>query len=94
MTGTACICTSRQRNHQSKHERQFRLQCSGDSYGGNVFELAPTATGWTETVFANFCSDTGPGGVEGIVFDASGTLYGITYAGGTYGGGAASKIAP
>ena len=68
--------------------------CSGDSYGGNVFELASTAAGWTETVFANFCSDTGPGGAEGIVFNPSGTLYGITYAGGTYGGGAAFKITP
>jgi uncharacterized repeat protein (TIGR03803 family) len=68
--------------------------CSGDSYGGNVFELAPSATGWTETVVANFCSDTGPGGAEGIVFDASGILYGIAYAGGTDGGGAAFEITP
>lgn len=70
------------------------ISCSGDSYAGNVFELTPTSSGWTENVFANFCSDTGPGGAEGLVLNNSGNVFGVTFAGGTYGGGAAFEIIP
>ena len=51
---------------------------------GVVFELTPTAGGWTQTVLYAFT-----GGADGaypsgpVVFDASGNLYGGTSAGGT-----------
>lgn len=57
--------------------------------GGTVFELSPTASGWTETVLYNFCSiqqnnycldSEGPG--WGVTFDKSGNLYGTTDMGG------------
>jgi uncharacterized repeat protein (TIGR03803 family) len=60
----------------------------GGAYGGGtVFELSPTASGdWTEKILYNFqfgylCTT----GCEpnGIIFDASGNLYGTTYSGGT-----------
>jgi uncharacterized repeat protein (TIGR03803 family) len=61
----------------------------GGAFGdGVVFELTPGTNGtWTETVLYSFCSlsgcadGAGPG--SGLIFDASGNLYGTTVAGGT-----------
>jgi uncharacterized repeat protein (TIGR03803 family) len=58
----------------------------GGAYNeGSVFELTPTATGWSESVIYSF-----PGGASGfnpnyagVVVDSSGNLYGTTYSGGT-----------
>jgi uncharacterized repeat protein (TIGR03803 family) len=55
----------------------------GSSNSGIVFELSPTAEGWTETALYNF-SGGGDGGypIAGVVFDKEGNLYGTTLRGG------------
>jgi hypothetical protein len=65
-------------------------------FAGTVFELKLTKSGkWGETTLDSFCySDPGGGGVQGVIFGKSGNLYGTTYAGSTYGGGAAFEIKP
>jgi len=57
----------------------------GDYDNGMVFELTPTATGWTQTVLYSFNPNgvDGFGATGGLVFDASGNLYGTTEFGGT-----------
>ena len=60
---------------------------------GVVFELSPSSNGglWTETVLYTFCGDRKrgcPDGEEpagGVIFDASGNLYGTTEGGGSHG---------
>lgn len=54
----------------------------GASDAGTVFEMTPTADGWTETVIHNFSGDDGAGPMAGLIFDASGNLYGTTASGG------------
>jgi uncharacterized repeat protein (TIGR03803 family) len=56
---------------------------------GTLFELTPAAGGtWTEQVLHNFGSGTdGTNPVAGLIFDATGNLYGTTTAGGSNGGG-------
>jgi uncharacterized repeat protein (TIGR03803 family) len=55
---------------------------------GAVFELTPNRarTAWTETVLYSFCAKTnctdGSEPNAGLIMDASGSLYGTTYAGG------------
>jgi uncharacterized repeat protein (TIGR03803 family) len=62
---------------------------------GTVFKLAPDGT---ETVLHNFCSKSacsdGYGPVGDVIRDSSGNLYGTTYIGGAYNGGAVFKLAP
>jgi uncharacterized repeat protein (TIGR03803 family) len=81
------------------------LDSSGNLYGttagggvyfnGTVFELTPgNAGGWTETVLHNFNFSDGISPYAGLVFDASGNLYGATYAGGTYGYGTVFELTP
>ena len=57
---------------------------SGGAYNqGSVFELMPSAGGWTETVLYNFTGGTDGGQpTANVVFDASGRLHGTTSAGG------------
>jgi uncharacterized repeat protein (TIGR03803 family) len=63
----------------------------GGAYGyGSVFQLAPGVGGtWNETVLYSFCSTSGcqdgayPG--SGLVFSASGSLFGTTVDGGAFG---------
>jgi uncharacterized repeat protein (TIGR03803 family) len=54
-------------------------------YGcGTVFELSPTANGWTEQILYNFDEGTnGQNPYAGLIFDSSGRLYGTTEYGGT-----------
>jgi uncharacterized repeat protein (TIGR03803 family) len=64
---------------------------SGCNYGcGTVFQLAPGARDtWTETVLHSF-SNNGMDGYEpygGLIFDATGNLYGTTFSGGGTGCG-------
>jgi uncharacterized repeat protein (TIGR03803 family) len=66
------------------------LDASGDLYGttagggarggGTVFELAPGAGGWTQTVLYSFCNQQGCVGLPqaGVVMGQSGNLYGTT----------------
>ena len=64
----------------------------GTTYGGGiynagtVYELSPTANGWTKSVLYNF-SGLNDGGYPagGVVFDNAGNLYGVTYLGGVDG---------
>jgi hypothetical protein len=77
---------------------------TGDGIGGGtVFKLAPSAIAggaWTETVLYSFCSRTGcsdgANPFAGLIFDASGALYGTTAqgGGGTPFGGTVFKLTP
>jgi len=50
---------------------------------GTVFELTPKAGGsWTKKVLLNFNFKNGALPLGGLIFDASGNLYGTTYRGG------------
>jgi len=54
---------------------------------GTVFELSPSAGGWTETIIAKFRGgsggDAGAAPEAGVIFDAAGNLYGTTINGGS-----------
>src|SRR5260370_1173244 len=71
-------------------------------YGGTVFKLAPTGTGWTETVLYRFCPQGGSNCSDGaapssgLIMDGAGNLYGTTARGGAGGsfGGTVFKLAP
>jgi uncharacterized repeat protein (TIGR03803 family) len=67
--------------------------------GGNgvVFELSPAADGsWSETILHSFANNGKDGlqPVGGLIFDASGNLYGTTTAGGTLGLGSVFELQP
>jgi uncharacterized repeat protein (TIGR03803 family) len=71
----------------------------GSHAGGTVFKLAPSGTGWSETVLYNFCSQTNcPDGYApqgSLILDGSGYLYGIASAGGNSQNlGLAYRLAP
>ena len=54
------------------------LSCDFSQGCGTVFELSPSGAGWTETTLYTFesTSDVGTNPIAGLVFDASGNLYG------------------
>jgi uncharacterized repeat protein (TIGR03803 family) len=62
---------------------------------GVVFELTPSDGGWTESVLYSFAGGA-DGGTPygGLVIDASGNLYGTTYAGGATGQGTVFELIP
>jgi len=68
----------------------------GASSAGTVFQLAPNSDGtWTESVLYTFTGGSdGANPYAGVVFDATGTLYGTTYGGGTQGLGVVYKLTP
>ncbi len=70
----------------------------GGLYGnGTVFKLVPdTGDGWKESVINNFGSKNGDGTdpTAGLIFDASGALYGTTYEGGANGYGTIFTLTP
>jgi len=75
--------------------------CTQDSGCGTVFELSPSATGWTEQVLYNFCTTgnqyTCPDGslpYAGLISDSSGNLYGTTTYGGTGTYGTVFRLSP
>jgi uncharacterized repeat protein (TIGR03803 family) len=57
------------------------------NYCGTVYELSPSANGWTETVLYTFCYQAnctdGADPWAGLILDHSGNLYRTTIAGGT-----------
>ena len=69
---------------------------SGPNYGGIIFELAPSGSGWTEsTLYAfSFQNDGGYWPRYGVTFDAAGNMYGSTPNGGTDGGGTVFQLQP
>jgi uncharacterized repeat protein (TIGR03803 family) len=72
---------------------------SGGANGyGVVYELSPPASGqtaWTETVLYSFANNPdGANPVNGLIWDASGNLYGVTYNGGVNGNGTIFELTP
>ncbi len=70
---------------------------TGDQYGPpliTVFELSPNANGtWTENRLWAFTGGTEPLNIRaGVIFDASGNLYGTSLYGGAYGCGTVFKL--
>jgi uncharacterized repeat protein (TIGR03803 family) len=64
----------------------FGTTVSGGGGYGVVFELTPSATGYTETVLHSFPLGQDPTS-GGLIMDKNGNLYGETAGGGTYGDG-------
>jgi len=62
---------------------------------GTVYELSPNGSGWTEKVLYSFqCGADGESPVGGLIFDASGNLYGTTSFGGAGKGGTVFELTP
>ena len=71
----------------------------GGAYGqGTVYELTPSASGWTLKTLYSFQNTKGSqdGGqpYAGLIFDQSGNLYGATTKGGANGGGTVFELTP
>lgn len=70
---------------------------SGGSSGfGTVFELTSDSAGWSEQLLHNFSisSTDGRQPLSGLIFDASGNLYGTTQKGGTDNSGTVFEVNP
>lgn len=63
---------------------------------GTVFELSPSGDNWNLSTIYGFSGGDGsyPGPDGGVIMDASGNLYGTTYAEGFYGLGSVFKLTP
>jgi uncharacterized repeat protein (TIGR03803 family) len=81
------------------------FDASGNLYGttafggaladGTVYELTPkTDGGWAQTVLFGFNGADGSQPLAGLIFDASGNLYGTTSVGGTYNYGTVFELSP
>ena len=67
----------------------------GNSDAGVVYELTPSNGGWTESVLYDFTGGNDGGQpFGGLIFDASGNLYGTTTLAGVYNQGTAFKLTP
>jgi uncharacterized repeat protein (TIGR03803 family) len=65
----------------------------GTSQGGTVFELMPAKSGkWQEKILYSFSNESEP--LAPVVFDATGSLYGTTFYGGTYSDGTVFSLTP
>src|ERR1039458_3780536 len=60
---------------------------SGVYGGGTVFELTPSAGGWTEKIIYSFTGGSDGGLPDSLLLGQDGNLYGTTYYGGDGGGG-------
>jgi uncharacterized repeat protein (TIGR03803 family) len=88
------------------HDTAFVFDAAGNLYGstglggaygnGAVFELTPNADGtWTESVLYSFTGGSdGASPWAGVIFDASGNLYGGACNGGDYGAGLVFMLTP
>ena len=67
----------------------------GPNGDGTVFKIAKTGTGYasTPTTLVSFNGTNGEGPLSGLIADAAGDLFGMTYGGGTNGDGTVFKIA-
>jgi uncharacterized repeat protein (TIGR03803 family) len=61
---------------------------------GNVFQLTPSGSGWTENVLYNFHGTDGAHPYPGPMFDQSGNIYGATADLGPHNGGTVFKLTP
>jgi uncharacterized repeat protein (TIGR03803 family) len=68
----------------------------GPNGGGAVYELSPSSGGWTEQVLHSFSREGSDRGYvsAGVIFDASGNLYGTTAFGGPHGSGTVYELSP
>jgi uncharacterized repeat protein (TIGR03803 family) len=64
----------------------------GSHNDGTVFQLSPAGGNWSETVLYSFGGNDGSQPVGGLIFDASGNLFGTTENGGLAGGGVAFEL--
>ncbi len=65
----------------------------GGPYGvGTIYKLTPTAGFWTRTVLHTFAGTDGAYPFGGLAIDKSGTLYGTSDSGGTFGYGNVYKL--
>jgi len=66
----------------------------GAENGGTVFEMTPTHQGWTENILYSFNPNNQDAyePFAGLIFDATGDLYGTTVDGGALGGGTAFEL--
>lgn len=72
-------------------------ETAGPLGGGTVFKLSPNPDGtWTRTTIHSFSVGSSDGRLSlgGVVFDASGNLYGTTCEGGTLGFGTVFQLKP
>jgi uncharacterized repeat protein (TIGR03803 family) len=74
----------------------YSTTVAGGSNGiGNVFKLTRNAKGnWTLTTLYSFENADGAFPEGGVIFDATGNLYGTTFYGGAYNDGTVFKLAP
>ena len=79
------------------------LDQSGSLYGttegwidgndpGSIFKLTPSNGGWTYTLLSDFGGTDAAAPMGGVIFDASGNLYGTTFEGGLYAPGVVWKF--
>jgi len=66
----------------------------GDYGSGGVFELIDSQGTWNLSMLHSFGSGSDGISPNGLVFDATGNLYGTTYAGGTASNGTAYELSP
>lgn len=71
-------------------------ECGGTGHDGTIFELSPSGGGWTLNTLYNFGNGANEcgGPYARLTMDASGNLYGTTYAGGAYLYGSVFKLSP
>jgi uncharacterized repeat protein (TIGR03803 family) len=73
----------------------YGLANSGGVYGyGTVFQLSSSGSAWTESTLYAFPGQGGANPTGGLIFDASGNLYGGTSNGGSGEGGTAFELTP
>jgi uncharacterized repeat protein (TIGR03803 family) len=73
-------------------------QDGSGAYGeGAVFEISPSASGWTESIVYSFGANQTDGTIPTspyLSLDAAGNLYGVTFYGGTYNVGTVYQLSP
>jgi uncharacterized repeat protein (TIGR03803 family) len=76
--------------------KMFGTTSAGGTYGyGIIFQLAPSSSGWNETVLHTFeMQSDGGTPYAGLVFDQSGNLYGAATSGGDGSGGTIFELTP
>jgi len=78
----------------------YGTTASGGNGLGVVYELAPSGSGWTQSILYTFTRPDGARPQNGVVFDNAGNLYGTTLTGGNldcndgYGCGAIFQLTP
>jgi len=66
----------------------------GNGGYGFVYKLTPSNGGWTESEIYSFTGGDGADPYSGVIFDASGNLYGTTSGGGARGAGTVFQLSP